>query len=410
MTGRTFEYDDYPRGKPELLSRLDAWRERFPKFRATLFAIPAELTAEDWADWERRRDWLDISPHGFRHGRRECRQPLSDENRRTLDQICADDRWTRIWKAPWYGHGPEFVRELQQRDFALAIKSTEGIPYPAPDMRCWCITDATRRARATPQTRHIEAHPHYDGRRGRGKAKANKTGMQLAETWERAWSPDDEWARIADHLDPLPCRLILGCERQSLPGWTGLDNRPLGPHIEPWDGRAEQIPRSDHRCDVVVFGHIIEYFEDHEYEHLLLECWRVLRPGGLLRINEMDIRDPGRAFAPIGATGRRTRHTGTILSHPTAERIERALARVGFVFKRVNWGESEHEAAHPGLTSTDTRRGKWNRGRKVIWEAVKAIQIPNQNRRVRLHDPRARLRGRWALPTAPATTTETAQP
>ncbi|GAG95470.1 unnamed protein product, partial [marine sediment metagenome] len=70
-------------------------------------------------------------------------------------------------------------------------------------------------------------------------------------------------------------------------GYVGLDKRDLGQEIiwEIQDG----IPLPDNSCIEIIASHIIEHFDENETIEIMDECWRVLKPNGVLKITSPDI-------------------------------------------------------------------------------------------------------------------------
>lgn len=97
----------------------------------------------------------------------------------------------------------------------------------------------------------------------------------------------------------------LGCGTSAVPGWHNLDNSPtillsrlplLGRRFAPW-------PKDVRRCNALkglpFAGDSVDHiYSSHMFEHLTWEqslvvakeCFRVLRPGGVLRIAVPDLR------------------------------------------------------------------------------------------------------------------------
>ena len=80
-----------------------------------------------------------------------------------------------------------------------------------------------------------------------------------------------------------PRLLNVGCGRRFHPAWTNID-------LESWDPQVTQhditkgLPFEDDHFDAVYHSHVLEHLEPRDGERLLDECYRVLRPGGVLRI------------------------------------------------------------------------------------------------------------------------------
>lgn len=78
-------------------------------------------------------------------------------------------------------------------------------------------------------------------------------------------------------------KLHLGCGTKFLPGFVHIDALDLG-HIDQV-GPVESLPQiASGSVDLIYASHVLEHFGRHEYQDVLQEWYRVLRPGGLLRL------------------------------------------------------------------------------------------------------------------------------
>jgi SAM-dependent methyltransferase len=95
-------------------------------------------------------------------------------------------------------------------------------------------------------------------------------------------------------------RLNLGCGEKPLEGFVNVDFRKL-PGVDvvtdlsklPWnfrDSEAEQILMLD----------FLEHFPYRSTEKILEECWRILKPGGILEVQVPDLDHCGRATSLDG--------------------------------------------------------------------------------------------------------------
>jgi SAM-dependent methyltransferase len=106
-------------------------------------------------------------------------------------------------------------------------------------------------------------------------------------------------------------KINLGCGSQILEGWANVDyslgatmakipffnrlNRKLGLFSTNWDKRIilhdlrKPFPWADASADVVYSSHTLEHFTRPDGLTFLKECFRVLKPGGLIRIVVPDL-------------------------------------------------------------------------------------------------------------------------
>lgn len=78
-------------------------------------------------------------------------------------------------------------------------------------------------------------------------------------------------------------RLHVGAGFHPLPGWLNADLNPKSPDVILLDAR-EPLPFDDAAFHYVFHEHLIEHLELDEGEAFTRECFRILRPGGRIRI------------------------------------------------------------------------------------------------------------------------------
>jgi predicted SAM-dependent methyltransferase len=180
---------------------------------------------------------------------------------------------------------------------------------------------------------------------------------------------------IADYLAGSGSRLLqLGAEGPPLPGWLCVDHRPRHAGVVYVHGRR-RLPFNDAVFDCIFSEHFLEHFTWVDGAQLLAECWRVLKPGGTLRITTPDLAiilslyngadDPDNARYIIWQTdqlGDAELHTPqfaiNLAFYGYGHRflydggaIELALGRAGFVdIERLQFGESRE----PQLSGIDS--------------------------------------------------------
>ena len=76
-------------------------------------------------------------------------------------------------------------------------------------------------------------------------------------------------------------RLHVGCGRERLDGWVNLDNQSL-PGVDLVTDVTEGLDFAD--VEAVYAEHFLEHLTVDQALDFLLECHRVLRDGGLLRL------------------------------------------------------------------------------------------------------------------------------
>lgn len=152
-------------------------------------------------------------------------------------------------------------------------------------------------------------------------------------------------------------KLHLGCGKIVKPGWKNLD-------IEPPQGAIVcdlrgPIPEQSNTVDYIFNEHFIEHLNREEGVRLLRECYRVLKPKGVLRISTPDLwmlaiwyqqgpinQWPGtwEPKTPAQFMNEAMRLWGHQFLYDMEE-LSNALNEAGFKeLLSENHGESEHEA------------------------------------------------------------------
>ena len=83
-------------------------------------------------------------------------------------------------------------------------------------------------------------------------------------------------------------KVNLGCGRRYHPAWINIDLAAAGPGVIEHN-LLEGIPQPDASVDVLYHAHVVEHFKKEPAETFLEECFRVLKPGGLLRVAVPDL-------------------------------------------------------------------------------------------------------------------------
>lgn len=163
--------------------------------------------------------------------------------------------------------------------------------------------------------------------------------------------------------------LNLACGARTAPGWNNLDFSPyarlrkhpllasalyavgilsnermrkleaIDPGILHWN-LARGVPFPDESFDVVYHSHFLEHLPRQGAKLFLIECWRVLKPGGILRVvvpdlellvreywDALNVSEDAHDAAIAGLIDQmvRTESSGTAEQKPWVRRIERLL-------------------------------------------------------------------------------------
>lgn len=89
--------------------------------------------------------------------------------------------------------------------------------------------------------------------------------------------------------------LNLGCGWRFHPNWVNLDLEPRSSTVRLWDLRKD-LPFPDSSFDVVYHSHVLEHFSRTDGLQFLNHCFRVLRPGGIIRVAVPDLEMIARRY------------------------------------------------------------------------------------------------------------------
>jgi predicted SAM-dependent methyltransferase len=86
----------------------------------------------------------------------------------------------------------------------------------------------------------------------------------------------------------LKPRLNLGCGSQVHPEWTNVDIMPRHPGVINHD-LNKRLPFANASFEVVYHSHVLEHLTKEQGKAFVEECYRVLKPGGILRVVVPDL-------------------------------------------------------------------------------------------------------------------------
>jgi SAM-dependent methyltransferase len=89
--------------------------------------------------------------------------------------------------------------------------------------------------------------------------------------------------------------LNLGCGPTFHPDWVNIDIRPTDPRVRTGN-ITNGIPLEANVCDAVYHSHVLEHLSVQEAQFFLAECYRVLKPGGVLRVVVPDLEQIARLY------------------------------------------------------------------------------------------------------------------
>jgi len=89
--------------------------------------------------------------------------------------------------------------------------------------------------------------------------------------------------------------LNVGCGRHWHADWENLDLVACAPAVKAWD-ITQGLPENDSVFDAVYHSHLLEHLTPQQAQSLFVECFRVLKPGGILRVVVPDLEQIARIY------------------------------------------------------------------------------------------------------------------
>lgn len=96
----------------------------------------------------------------------------------------------------------------------------------------------------------------------------------------------------------MPRYVNLGCGTRIHPDWINIDLVAAVPGVQQHDLR-KGFPLEDASSDVVYHSHVLEHIPAAEAVGFLAECFRVLKPAGILRVAVPDLEAIARVYCEV---------------------------------------------------------------------------------------------------------------
>lgn len=152
-------------------------------------------------------------------------------------------------------------------------------------------------------------------------------------------------------------KLHLGCGKRYIPGFLHVD---LGdfPHVDFRRNISDLSIFKDNSIELIYCSHSLEYFDRIQAENSLKEWFRVLQPGGTLRLAVPDFEALAKVYehyknldliiGPLyGRIVIKTSEGEKVAYHKTCydfDSLRRLLEKCGYInVKRYEWRETEHK-------------------------------------------------------------------
>jgi SAM-dependent methyltransferase len=104
--------------------------------------------------------------------------------------------------------------------------------------------------------------------------------------------------RIRRYLRQHSVRLLnVGCGPYPRPGWINGD---INPRCQYYVDASRPLPLPSESIDFIFSEHFVEHLTLPDFTNFLRESWRVLRPGGVIRIGTPDLGLLARTYLQTG--------------------------------------------------------------------------------------------------------------
>jgi len=147
-------------------------------------------------------------------------------------------------------------------------------------------------------------------------------------------------------------KLHLGCGPRHIPGFIHVDAQPAA-HVD-IVGPVERLPVRDGSASLIYASHVLEHFGRYGYQDVLREWFRVLAPGGTLRLSVPDFAACAAIYYESGLVDGLSGLVGLIVGGQRDNYdfhkmifdepfLRRELQAVGFSgVRRWDWRATEH--------------------------------------------------------------------
>jgi cephalosporin hydroxylase/SAM-dependent methyltransferase len=107
--------------------------------------------------------------------------------------------------------------------------------------------------------------------------------------------------------------LNLGCGARFHPEWVNLDIAPADPRVLEHDLASGPLPFAGGSCAAVYHSHVLEHIPPEKAPDFIAECFRVLAPGGVIRVVVPDLEGICREYLKQLEAGDRDRHEWMVM-------------------------------------------------------------------------------------------------
>ncbi len=231
----------------------------------------------NYAEWEILPEWCDFFGYNFTWS-------SNGFLRRTgLKKLSPD-------VAPEHA---DALAKVKGKDFAGALETLASKPtsYGSDYLRAYSLWRLDRVAEArVAALAEAARHPAHR----QALALAHLLSTKLDGTLQEM--PAAKPPRLAATAPGQPLPLVnLGCGRRYHASWLNFDVVPTHESVRAHN-LLQPLPLEEASCAVVYHSHVLEHLPKDRAPAFIAECFRVLAPGGILRIAVPDLEGSARAY------------------------------------------------------------------------------------------------------------------
>jgi predicted SAM-dependent methyltransferase len=182
------------------------------------------------------------------------------------------------------------VRENQSRSSRLKTLEALSAEEASSELQAFINTHF--------ELRRVQGVGGLRGKIGSALPQGLRTRLRLILTDAVAPFEARKAKRLVARFAPGAMRLHLGCGAYPLTGWLNVDLAGLKVDLR-WNLNTTPFPFADDSIDAIFHEHTLEHLTAQKGLNFTRDCYRVLKPGGILRFGVPDARRYFEAYAGI---------------------------------------------------------------------------------------------------------------
>jgi predicted deacetylase len=174
---------------PEILANL---KDHFPKFRITLFTVPYDKSLfqdkpqwdkyEEWAEYMKEEDWIEIAVHGLTHEEHEfeCSYEEAEQKLIQAESIFnrAGVKYSKIFRPPYWQISPEALQAVKNRGYIIASHPKWQLPND-PTLKTYTYNHSWEEP--WPNWPIVKSHGHMTPGSGNGVVECYENMLKMPQ-------------------------------------------------------------------------------------------------------------------------------------------------------------------------------------------------------------------------------------